>query len=130
MGEADDAGPEPLPQNEDSAAGGPFESAVDKKRSTALSLKKSYDSQGGVEGIKHGGELVKKWLKDADAKYDEKNNEQKNVSNEHDDDDADPDEDGKEKEKEQVLTETKQKMKTMEKKMEHVKEKADAKLRM
>merc|ERR1712070_1159411 len=96
--EADDVGPEPIQQNEDSPAGGPFETAMTEKHATALSQKKSYEQQGGVEGIKHGGQLVKKWLKEADAKYKEDTDPTPKADVK--DEDGDPDQDGKDDEAE------------------------------
>merc|ERR1711939_1157635 len=70
--EADDNGPAPVPQSEDSPAGGPFSQAMEDKHKKADAQKKVYAEQGGVEGIKHGGKLAKQWLKQAEAKYAQK----------------------------------------------------------
>merc|ERR1711988_961526 len=72
--EADDDEPAPIEQSEDSPEGGPFADAVEKATQEALAQKKSFDHDGGVDGVKDGAKMAKKWLKQADAKYSETGN--------------------------------------------------------
>merc|ERR1711871_674397 len=146
--EGDDNGPEPIPQSEDSAAGGPFAKAMDEKHAAAHGLKKELDSQGGEAGIEHGGKLVKRWLKQADTRYrargDKKTPDSQSEAEEEVNDDPDqPDADEKdikgkkqageqvvEEEEEEKASEAKavsdanEKVEEMEKKVEQVQEEA------
>merc|ERR1711871_1798104 len=148
--EGDDNGPEPIPQSEDSAAGGPFAKAMDEKHAAAHGLKKELDSQGGEAGIEHGGKLVKRWLKQADTRYrargDKKTPDSQSEAEEEVNDDPDqPDADEKdikgkkqageqvvEEEEEEKASEAKavsdanEKVEEMEKKVEQVQEEANA----